>query len=128
MKKIILTLSFTLAAFFTQAQEVTPIEVIQSSSHNLSGFVAKDISYLKELVTLSAQEQKAMEELLHYKYSTLAEENITGDTISAISSSLMERMKIVLKDKYTTIAQTENAVPYLSGRIYILRSDTVSSN
>ncbi len=128
MKKIILTLSFTLTALLAQAQEVTPIEVIQSNSHNLNGFVAKDISFLKELITLSDQEQKTLENLLHYKYSMLAEETISGDQISDISSSLMERMKIVLKDKYATIAQKENAIPYLSGRIYILRNTTTSSN
>ena len=120
MKKIVLAVAFILSAFSMQAQEVTQIEIVRNNPNELGTFVDKDITFLKGIISIDNKTQNAMEDLMYYKYKRLTDSSITGDEVGQMAGDIVERMKIVLGSNYARVAAKEKAIPYLSGRVYIV--------
>lgn len=124
MKKIVLAVAMILGGLSMQAQEVTQIEIVRNNPNDLSTFIQKDVTFLKSIINLDQKTQSAVEDLMYYKYKTLSSDSVTGDDINYLSGNLIERLKIVLGPNYEKVAAKENAIPYLTGRVYLSTATT----
>lgn len=117
MKKIIVTLAF-FASLGVFAQSNVSLTELQSAK-GFESYIDKDVEYLQSLIELSDEQEKTVRELMQIKYTSL-KRDASQEELTKLHNALLGRVKVVLsEEQLTTLAETKNAIPSITGLVYL---------
>lgn len=119
MKKFIVTLAIFIAAYSSNAQEITPLQDIKAEGANLTEFAERDAQFIANHLNLDVSKTKDLTRLFVYKYKELTQET-THSSIEKLHQSITERLRTLLSsEQYASLASIDGAILKLGGLIYL---------
>lgn len=119
MKKFIVTLAIFIAAYSSNAQEVTPLQDIKAEDANLTEFAERDAQFIANHLNLDVSKTEDITQLFVYKYKELTQET-THSSIEKLHQSITERLRALLSsEQYASLASIDGAILKLGGLIYL---------
>lgn len=119
MKKFIVTLAIFIAAYSSNAQEVTPLQDIKAEDANLTEFAERDAQFIANHLNLDVSKTEDITQLFVYKYKELTQET-THSSIEKLHQSITERLRTLLSsEQYASLASIDGAILKLGGLIYL---------
>ena len=119
MKKFIVTLAIFIAAYSSNAQEITPLQDIKAEDANLTEFAERDAQFIANHLNLDVSKTEDLTQLFVYKYKELTQET-THSSIEKLHQSITERLRALLSsEQYASLASIDGAILKLGGLIYL---------
>lgn len=119
MKKFIVTLAIFIAAYSSNAQEITPLQDIKAEGANLTEFAERDAQFIANHLNLDVSKTEDITQLFVYKYKELTQET-THSSIEKLHQSITERLRTLLSsEQYASLASIDGAILKLGGLIYL---------
>lgn len=119
MKKFIVTLAIFIAAYSSNAQEITPLQDIKAEGANLIEFAERDAQFIGNHLDLEVSKTEDLKQLFIYKYKELALET-NHSSIEKLHQSITERLRALLSsEQYASLASIDGAILKLGGLIYL---------
>lgn len=119
MKKFIVTLAIFIAAYSSNAQEITPLQDIKAEDANLTEFAERDAQFIANHLNLDVSITEDITQLFVYKYKELTQET-THSSIEKLHQSITERLRTLLSsEQYASLASIDGAILKLGGLIYL---------
>jgi len=119
MKKFIVTLAIFIAAYSSNAQEITPLQDIKAEGANLTEFAERDAQFIANHLNLDVSKTEDLTQLFVYKYKELTQET-THSSIEKLHQSITERLRTLLSsEQYASLASIDGAILKLGGLIYL---------
>src|SRR5690606_2460662 len=119
MKKFIVTLAIFIAAYSSNAQEVTPLQDIKAEDANLTELAERDAQFIANHLNLDVSKTEDITQLFVYKYKELTQET-THSSIEKLHQSITERLRALLSsEQYASLASIDGAILKLGGLIYL---------
>lgn len=119
MKKFIVTLAIFIAAYSSNAQEITPLQDIKAEDANLTEFAERDAQFIANHLNLDVSKTEDITQLFVYKYKELTQET-THSSIEKLHQSITERLRTLLSsEQYASLASIDGAILKLGGLIYL---------
>lgn len=119
MKKFIVTLAIFIAAYSSNAQEITPLQDIKAEDANLTEFAERDAQFIANHLNLDVSKTEDLTQLFVYKYKELTQET-THSSIEKLHQSITERLRTLLSsEQYASLASIDGAILKLGGLIYL---------
>lgn len=119
MKKFIVTLAIFIAAYSSNAQEITPLQDIKAEDANLTEFAERDAQFIANHLNLDVSKTEDITQLFVYKYKELTQET-THSSIEKLHQSITERLRALLSsEQYASLASIDGAILKLGGLIYL---------
>lgn len=119
MKKFIVTLAIFIAAYSSNAQEITPLQGIKAEGANLIEFAERDAQFIANHLDLEVSKTEDLKQLFIYKYKELALET-NHSSIEKLHQSITERLRALLSsEQYASLASIDGAILKLGGLIYL---------
>lgn len=124
MNKIYFTFLFLCLAFTSNAQQYPSIESLKTDFNKVQDHIQADIKFISSNIEdpLNDEQIKTLEAVFYNKFKHIAgSENLNN--YEAVTISTSERILGVLGSKnYEKLAEKQNAILILSGRIYLNES------
>src|SRR5690606_25909295 len=115
MKKFIVTLAIFIAAYSSNAQEITPLQDIKAEDANLTEFAERDAQFIANHLNLDVSKTEDITQLVVYKDQELTQETTPG-RMENLHQSLTERLRGLLSSEpYASLASIDGAILELVG-------------
>lgn len=113
------TLAIFIAAYSSNAQEITPLQDIKAEGANLTEFAERDAQFIANHLNLDVSKTEDLTQLFVYKYKELTQET-THSSIEKLHQSITERLRTLLSsEQYASLASIDGAILKLGGLIYL---------